>query len=728
MELVYVWIEKYSSVLEDIEVNFGGEFIFKYDENKKTLCINKNQYYIKNFFNTEGNNNISNITGIIGKNGSGKSNLINCIRGYMADGGIKCMEKNKKYEFHNTILAIKEDKRVHIFISDKLVNSKENIYYDKDLDVDIIFYGENHIEDAQKYKIIKVNDRSKLKIIDKSDKLKDISCIYMSNIFDLSVPEYNTESKINYFDISTNGILDELEKGLINISGGISNKEVFINEELGEISNKFKISSTRRYKMYRKLQELKFISDNIDNYNYIQSKKFKLPNEILIITDYSYEQYHNPKFFRFENLLRYEDKNKINKIEDDIYKRLDIQIEGCNDDKIKAKFIAYKSLIIRIIDSYFNDIYRIIHNTKEYKLKFSKNISKAYTKPFIDYEILYSLDKIKEIIINTANELSKSDETYKQFSENGKGINAIEEKHELYVNLIKFIEELLFKDSKISEYMEINVFYEMITIKKDGTASGKQEKMANIILQLNSYTLNKIRKFMEIMIDLESTEDFIMFEFRNISSGEYTLLDTYSKLYSLKDTIKTDNILLLIDEGELYLHPEWQREYINMLIEFLPKVFVKKNIQIVFASNSPFLISDLPRNNIIVLDKINDKIVVSNNSIVKQTFAANISKLLDDTFFMEYNIGEFSKTKIENTIKILKSDGYNDENTRDKVKKIIELIDDPIIKNKLKELYNKKYGDLENQIKNLEYHIAKLINQKEILENELNKGENDDKN
>ena len=728
MELVYVWIKKYGTVLKDIEVNFGSEFIFEYNKNNKTLCINKNQYYIKNFFNKEGNTNISNITGIIGKNGSGKSNLINCIRGYMADGGIKCIEKNEGYEFHNTILAIKEDKRIHIFISDEFINSEKNIYYDEDLDVDIILYGKKHIEEAQNYKTIKVNEHSKIKIIDKSDKLKEISCIYMSNIFDLSVPEYNTEPKINYFDISTNGILDELEKGLINTPGGISNKKVSINEMSGEISNKFRVSSTRRYKMYRKLQALKFISDNINNYDYIQSKKFKLPNEILITTDYIYEQYHNPKFFRFENLLRYEDKNKINKIENDIYERLNIQIEGCNDEKIKAKFIAYKSLIIRIIDSYFNDIYRIILNTKEYKFKFSENISKAHTKSFIDDEILYSLDKIKAIIIDTANELSKSDEIYKEFSEDGKGINAIEEKHELYVNLIKFIEELLFKDSEISKYIEINTFYEMITIKKDGTASGKQEKMANIILQLNSYTLNKIKEFMEIMIDLESTQDFIMFEFRNISSGEYTLLDTYSKLYSLKDTIKTDNVLLLIDEGELYLHPEWQREYINMLIEFLPKVFVNKNIQIVFASNSPFLISDLPRNNIIVLDKINDKIVVSNDSIVKQTFAANISKLLDDTFFMEYNIGEFSKTKIENTIRILKSDGYNDENTKNKIKKIIELIEDPIIKNKLKELYNKKYGNLENQIKDIEKYISKLTKQKENLEKRLKKGDKDDKN
>ena len=58
MELVYVWIKKYGTVLKDIEVNFGSEFIFEYNKNNKTLCINKNQYYIKNFFNKEGNTNI----------------------------------------------------------------------------------------------------------------------------------------------------------------------------------------------------------------------------------------------------------------------------------------------------------------------------------------------------------------------------------------------------------------------------------------------------------------------------------------------------------------------------------------------------------------------------------------------------------------------------------------------------------------------------------------------
>ena len=68
------------------------------------------------------------------------------------------------------------------------------------------------------------------------------------------------------------------------------------------------------------------------------------------------------------------------------------------------------------------------------------------------------------------------------------------------------------------------------------------------------------------------------------------------------------------------------------------------------------------------------------------------------------------------------------DTNKNKIKKIIELIEDPIIKNKLKELYNKKYGNLENQIKDIEKYISKLTKQKENLEKRLKKGDKDDKN
>lgn len=727
MELAYILIEKYNEILEDIEMDFGGKYKFKYDKHRKSLDISKNTNYINNFFNLEGNTSIKNITGIIGKNGAGKSTVIDCVKGYFIDSGIICKEINKKYEFYNTILALCENNKLYVFISDELISSKDDIYCDDNIDINIVLYGNNHLDKAQNYNIIKNNLNSNLKIVDGTERLSEISCIYMSNIFDLSVPNFNTDVNLNYFDISTNGILDELERGLINVYGERIDKEVFFNEQLEEISNKYKISSTRRYKTFRKLQQLEFLSDNIDNYNHIQSEKFKLPTEILITTDCSYKRNYNTSLFANDKLLRYENKDITNKIENDIYVRLNNQIEGCNELDKKDMFIVYKSLMIRVIDSYFKDINRIIPNTKEYNIKLEENISKKYTSSFINEEVIKLLDIINETILETINDMVEIDGNYKKFKVNKNKINKIKSKHNLYKNYIKTIESLLFEESKITKYIKTNIFNEIIDIKRGNSISGVQEERGNIIIQLNSETLDTINKIIKINIQLEPTEDFIIFQFRDISSGEYSLLDTYSKIYSLKNHVKTKNILLLIDEGELYLHPEWQREYIYLLIEFLPKIFEDKNIQIIFASNSPFLISDLPRTNVIVLEKGNN-IEISQNNIVKQTFGANIGKLLDDTFFMDYNIGEFCKTKIEKVIHMLRDEDGKYHNDKNNIKKTIELIEEPIIKKKLKELYNIKYGDIEEQVESLEIRINKLIEEKKELEEKLKKGKNYDKN
>ena len=63
---------------------------------------------------------------------------------------------------------------------------------------------------------------------------------------------------------------------------------------------------------------------------------------------------------------------------------------------------------------------------------------------------------------------------------------------------------------------------------------------------------------------------------------------------------------------------------------------------VILTTHSPFLISDLPRDNIIFLE--NGKQV---EGIKKQTFGANIHTLLSDSFFMEDGLmGEFAYGKI----------------------------------------------------------------------------------
>ena len=72
-------------------------------------------------------------------------------------------------------------------------------------------------------------------------------------------------------------------------------------------------------------------------------------------------------------------------------------------------------------------------------------------------------------------------------------------------------------------------------------------------------------------------------KFEELSSGEQTLISSYLFIKSKITHIKT----LFIDEPENSLHPQWQRQYLNMLHMALGY----HDVQIILASHSPILVS-----------------------------------------------------------------------------------------------------------------------------------------
>ena len=140
--------------------------------------------------------------------------------------------------------------------------------------------------------------------------------------------------------------------------------------------------------------------------------------------------------------------------------------------------------------------------------------------------------------------------------------------------------------------------------------------------------------------------------FPSMSDGEYQFIYLFNTIYS---SIDKENILLLIDEGENFLHPNWQKKYISFIVQFIQDNFSDKKIHIIFTSHSPFLLSDIPKQNIIFLDTYEDGKckVLKHDEVMnkKQTFGANIHTLLSDSFFMDDGLmGEFAKGKINEII------------------------------------------------------------------------------
>lgn len=200
-------------------------------------------------------------------------------------------------------------------------------------------------------------------------------------------------------------------------------------------------------------------------------------------------------------------------------------------------------------------------------------------------------------------------------------------------------------------------------------------------------------------------------KFSTLSSGEkqqiYSTSSIYYHLMNL-DSVKnsTDNekisyryINVILEEIELYFHPEYQRTFINRLLEGLRKLNLEniKGINLIFVTHSPFILSDIPNSNIMYLHT-NEKGKSVNIEDKKKSFASNIHHLLGDNFFFESNIyiGEFAHNRINDIIKFIKKKNNQEV---EYYYNLIELIDEPIIKNKLTEMLFEKFSDFQKKKK-----------------------------
>jgi len=89
---------------------------------------------------------------------------------------------------------------------------------------------------------------------------------------------------------------------------------------------------------------------------------------------------------------------------------------------------------------------------------------------------------------------------------------------------------------------------------------------------------------------------------RRASSGEQCIL---LSLFGIAANI-TDNTIILIDEPEISLHPEWQQRYINLLMNTFGGFY---NCKFIIATHSPLVISNLKSANCYILPMAESEII-----------------------------------------------------------------------------------------------------------------------
>lgn len=183
-----------------------------------------------------------------------------------------------------------------------------------------------------------------------------------------------------------------------------------------------------------------------------------------------------------------------------------------------------------------------------------------------------------------------------------------------------------------------------------------------------------------------------------LSTGGTALLTQFTRLEeSIKHTMpaggRPQHLLLLIDEGDIFLHIAWQQKYIAYLNHFVERIQREftwfQDIQLVLTTHSPVLMSDFPRDCIIKLDAKVDStddplddtpINIRHRDDNALSFGAPLSSIINTTGEAG-TMGTFALQHIESVLTRLRAgdtvDPYH-----------IDIIDDPFVKKYIRSLNN----------------------------------------
>ena len=152
-----------------------------------------------------------------------------------------------------------------------------------------------------------------------------------------------------------------------------------------------------------------------------------------------------------------------------------------------------------------------------------------------------------------------------------------------------------------------------------------------------------------------------------LSSGEFQ----YAKIWgSLEEAIATKlaenfdkgrpneindiNLIVLMDEPETYLHPEYCRQFIYRTVKVLERRNPGLQLQLIITTHSPFMLSDTISSQVTRIDYDEDGECIVLNPSDKEYFAANLFSIMADGFFLNYTIGEYSRTFLTEKFDFLK--------------------------------------------------------------------------
>ena len=494
----------------------------------------------------------------------------------------------------------------------------------------------------QQYKIIIIPTENKL-LYKKLEPFKGTNLVYFSNIFDNNHIEYTNSYAVN---ISTNYLLK-------------NDKRLVYTDQKDQLQL---IEQTEAYKTQDLIRQINFINKSKIKFD------FELPSQIRIDVNSIDEK-------NFQNLIN------TNGFKKGSFKKVNEYIEI-------LKKIKFKTTEVRGVVS---------NKTKlpHFWFEFQNAIFYSILCYFISQKIPRRDQNFDDIRIDIANAF----------------FNCIYDINFDFIKLtknIKSAEKRLFKEKNI----KLNIYSDVLQAAKGMLKLSDKIIIANNIDNLN-VVLNRDNLFFHQWVTsytlLPKFNDFLFFSWNNLSSGQLARVNLLSRFYyglNINSDSTLSNYIVFIDEGDILLHPNWQRKFINILNKDLIKLFSDKTVQFILTSHSPFVASDLSKAHILYF---NDR--EGNNKDIDETFSQNIYSLLSSTFYLESPLGAFAEELLNDLITFLEVGKSEKIKSLIEAQKIIENIGEPMIKNELqKKLLTSESGNKKQLEELVKYLSNKLHN------------------
>ncbi len=682
MELIYLYIKQCENVFENVEFNFSSNYIATMKNNE--LLVKENQNTVKNYYG----NNVNSVSMFLGKNGMGKSTLLDILGMNREDRSNETYIRRKGgYEVKSSyfiLYHLYDDYFAFEFVDESFLEGKDKI---SNIDM------ENEIVQSALYKVPMGN----------IFELEGGVFKYRGNIITQWLENHDCKKKIEYAYITSD-----------KYNNRISNRHREYSDEY-TFERRYYIEGNNYEHLYKYFIYLKEINNDM-----LQEKNIVIKNCIKI-EDHIFDKEKEKGDYLQER------KKELDKLFN-LKSRIEIQMERKILKKepqkdlrsVKEQFLH--TFYAQAIEFYFleqlvgwsevdglaidvgtaipslEDIKNEI-NDLDNKLRdevihgLSKTINFQYEYALLRYIIENNRNAngdidLKSVLIYTLNRVEiAANSNVNIFDLNAmlKIIPLLEELPECYFESKKKIKircDVNKPDKKIIELLKIYDYCYNIRNHENGS---------NCIYQLLNIELPKM------------------------SEGQRVFLDIVSKSVSAIYTVQEgDSLVLLIDEPDRALHPELARQFLNTLLENINKC-KDRNIQIIISSHSPFIVTDILPENVYAIDMENGHRKIVNN---KDTYATNIYYLLMDSFMLENTFGEYSYRQLKKIMKLLNEPNKIGLEQMKWIGKIIDRIGEKTVKKKLMDLY-KEHDDLKTKLIekiSSETNQSKLIKIKELLE------------